>query len=629
MKNKKIAKIVCLFICMLICVGCEKTEQSDEYKPTILESGVSLGEESALSYIPNEIIEENSMQEIARFQDDLLSTYCEYDTSKEKDVLHLKVISLETGELKHETELEIEEYYAITVQVYENKIVVNDAKAEKIHVLDDELKEINSYEVSGNFIYVDSTVTTAYCIVKNKEIQKINLENEKKESIFENVAYLTVCSNLENFLSFKYVDLSKNDKKESYAGLNLETGEIEKLNIDDSFSSIEYYDGIWAGGILSDNQKFLIGTQEKPYKFETKFQYSSIKICSEQMRFMLNEIDEEGKQRKTLYDKDGKYISSYSSEEMNGILSDEQIWLEGANGYLFLTIDENGNNRLYFWNLEQKTEGNNLEFMDYNQKEEIKGGVLEQKYYEEADSLLKDYGIKVKIAEQCATDYDDKFAEQEYDVEKIRTAFAHLKNAVSSYPEGFFQQLKFGTYRTIEINLIGKIKNSNEAEVYESNAFVQLRDGKIIMVINITENIEGMEKIFYHESSHIIDAALDYDSTYREDAVYSEEKWNQRNPESFVNLNPEMGGYYGSYEMMPMEYYEEEFVPYFVDDYGKTFATEDRATIFENAMIGNKQQFSTEIFQPLHDKLEYYCESIRDYFDTTGWPECTVWEEVL
>ena len=28
-------------------------------------------------------------------------------------------------------------------------------------------------------------------------------------------------------------------------------------------------------------------------------------------------------------------------------------------------------------------------------------------------------------------------------------------------------------------------------------------------------------------------------------------------------------------------------------------------------------------------KLEYLCRCIRDCFDTTGWPETTVWEQVL
>lgn len=627
--RKKLIKILSLFICILMCAGCEKTNEADEYTPQIIETGVSMGEESPLSYIPNKVIEENSMQEIMNFQNDLLSTYYVYDAEKECDVLHIRIISMDTGELKYETELQVEELYAITIQVCENKILVNDGKEGKIHIFDNELKETDIYDVEGNYIYVDSSMTTAYCVKSDEGIQKCNLKNNKEENILENVANLTICSSSEKFVTVKYIDLSSRDKRECYAGLNLETGKIEKFEIDDSFSEIEYFDGKWAGKLLSDEQIFFVGTQENSYKFESQLQYPSIKICSEEMHLMITTIDENGKQTRSLYDKDGKFISSYSTEKIGQVMSDNQVWVDAENGYLFLAIDENGNDKLYFWNLEQKTKGENLEFIDYDQETENKDKVLEQKYYEEAESLAQEYGVTIKIAEQCETDYEEKFAEQECDEEKISLAFTHLKTAFSNYPEGFFEQLRFGAYRKIEINLMGAITNANENEVYTSNAFVQLRDGKIVMVLNISEDIENLERTFYHESSHMIDAALEHDSTYRKDAVYSEKMWETLNPESFISLNSETGGYFNSYEMMPMEYYQEEFGPYFVDDYGKTFSTEDRATIFENAMIGNKQQFSTTTFQPLYNKLEYYCKSIRDYFDTTGWPECTAWEECL
>ena len=66
---------------------------------------------------------------------------------------------------------------------------------------------------------------------------------------------------------------------------------------------------------------------------------------------------------------------------------------------------------------------------------------------------------------------------------------------------------------------------------------------------------------------------------------------------------------------------------YFVNDYACRYATEDRATMMEMAMMGN--DFIYDINPHLRDKLSYYSECIRDCFNTDGWPESTTWENIL
>ena len=59
--------------------------------------------------------------------------------------------------------------------------------------------------------------------------------------------------------------------------------------------------------------------------------------------------------------------------------------------------------------------------------------------------------------------------------------------------------------------------------------------------------------------------------------------------------------------------------------YSRRFATEDRATLVEQAANRNYSAFTEE----LKAKLEFYAAYIRDCFDTTGWPETVRWEDVL
>lgn len=176
------------------------------------------------------------------------------------------------------------------------------------------------------------------------------------------------------------------------------------------------------------------------------------------------------------------------------------------------------------------------------------------------------------------------------------------------------------------------INNNGKDQLYFLDVSKTIKAVSLDLISYFSEEQFGgtiLEQNFYHESSHMIDKVLEHNALYRTDAIYSEEKWWSFNPKEFIDLNPEYGGYYVSYEMMPMEYYQELFTTYFANDYGKSFSTEDRATILEAAMMGTSQIFSPNISEPLHDKLEYYCQSIRDCFDTTGWPTYTTWENTL
>lgn len=608
---------------------CAASEETSRQTSGILEKAVSVGEEGILRYIPNMFIEEKLMQEIYYFNGDLLSVSYTYHVETNQDTLSLQLISFDSGELLCEKKMQVGGSYAVTVQVCGEQLVINDALTGKIFVLDENFSEMKSYEAHGDVIYVDSAITEAYCFSYSEGIHKLNLETGEEQVLLENSSGLSIYSFMENSVSFRFIDLSTPQKKECYAGLDLETGELEQWEIDESFQSFEYAEGIWAGSLLSENGCYLVGTQKEPYKFLTEFSYPIMKyvVDAEQLLFMTT--DWNGVQKMFAYALDGTYLSSFSMEHLNGTLTMNQLWNEADEGYFLIIVDDTGHDQLYFWDLSNHLEGENLIVTSGYEKEVIGGEILDQSYYERAETIAEKYGVTIKIADQCSTIYNDKYAVQECDAARVSEGLDVLEKAFLSYPEGFFEQLYYGAYRTLEINLVGAISNQEEIEGYAPTAFVQQSDGKITMVLNIDESAEVLEQNFYHESSHIIDKVLENDAFYREDALYAEESWWSLNPEGFIELNPIYGGYYESYEMMPMDYYAEEFTSCFVIDYGKTFATEDRATIFEQAMLGNAYLFSAEVFPVLYKKLDYYCQCIRDCFDTTGWSEYTKWENTL
>lgn len=600
--------------------------------PQILKNAELIDENGVLSYIPNSIIEENLMQDIAFFQDSLLSSYSVYDAETGFDRLHLRLLDLDSGELLYEMQLQTGNSYVVNVQACGDRIVVSDVSNGIIHIFDDTLNEQNQYAIENdiiyNNIYVDPSVTKAYCLTSADGIYAIDLETKERQILLENTADLSFYSRSEDDLSIRYIDLATPDKKECYAGLDLKTGTIEKFEIDDSFSGLEYLDGIWTGQILSDDDpyQYLLGTQDELYKFDYVTSYPVMRLTGKFPYLTIMTTGADGIQSMSAYKTDGTFLSSFSLKDSNQTLTWNQAWMEDMQGCFITMIDESGHDELYFWDLTKNVAGESLQLSSYSETEELGGEILPQEYYDRAKNLSEKYGIHIKIADQCATDHGDKTAQQESDPDKVSAGLTALEKALSSYPDGFFEQLYYGAYRTIEINLMGEIVNKEEIEGYSPTAFVQHENGKIKMVLNIDTSSDILEQNFYHESSHMIDKVLEHDALYREDALYSEEMWASFNPEEFISLNPENGGYFGSYEIMPMEYFQEAFTPYFVSDYGKSFSTEDRATIFENAMLGNTQIFSRNVSEALNRKLEYYCKCIRDCFDTTGWPEHTAWE---
>lgn len=598
-------------------------------RPEILKNAVLVDEEKLLSYIPNSAIEEHLMQEIAFFQGKLLSISYSYDAETNIETLCLKLLSLDSGEILYETEFQTAGSYAVKVQVCNDRIAVSDALSGIIYVLNDKLEQINTYDASGDTIYVNPSVTEAYCFASTDGIHILDLNRKEERVILGNASDLSVLCYSENCICIRYIDLSAADKKECYAGINLETGEIEMLEIDDSYSSMEYSEGIWVSQLIADDNLYFVGTQQDPYKFSLHASYPLMYLVGEPARLIIATTELDGSQNMAAYGTDGTFLSACSMKDIDGTLWSKPIWLESANGYFFIMIDNAGYDKLYFWDLSKEIEGDDLELLSYYEEKDLGGEVLEQKYYERAKMLSEKYGATIKIADQCSTDYLDKTAIQECDPVKIEAALEVLEKTISSYPDGFFKQLYYGPYRKMEINLMGAISHKEEIEGHTPSAFVQAVNGKITMVMNINHSADSLEQTFYHESSHIIDQVLEHDALYREDALYSEEKWWSYNPEEFIQLNPEMGGYYGSYEIMPMEYFQESFTSYFMWDYAKSFSTEDRATIFEEAMTGDYTRFSPQISNPLYEKLLYYCACIRDCFDTAGWPEYTTWELAL
>ena len=237
--------------------------------------------------------------------------------------------------------------------------------------------------------------------------------------------------------------------------------------------------------------------------------------------------------------------------------------------------------------------------------------------YEKARELYDRYGIKILIAEECELDYVSFTAESVLNEKLIKRALKYVENALSVYPEGFLQQLHYGDVKEIKIELVGDITADNSSQFPDSYGGFSSDEGELYRMVFDVRVMTETE--IYHEISHIIDARLTWDAENRDGAKFSEEEWLSLQPYGFT--------YAETYGEMPDYWYEYKDSGYFVMEYSCRFAEEDRATMLEAAMMGDKEIFEEN--PRLYDKLAYYSECIRDSFDTDGWPDVTAWEAML
>lgn len=590
-------------------------------RPRLLESAETA--DGVLYAIPNAVIEENMMQELSVFQGQLLSAFYVYDMQTQSDVLHLRLLSLDSGELLGEARVPTEVSYSVTVQVCGECVVVGDGSSGTVRVFDTRLNETAQYEAAGQRIFVNQSVTAACCLTA-EGVRMVELETGRARTVLDGAADLSLYAQTDSTVTVRYIDLTDAGRRERWAAIELETGAVETLDIDDSLSGMACADGMWVGELLSEGDTYLLGAQQELCRFRLDEDYPMLTLTGDPTRLILRTTRTDGTQSLTAYDAEGKFLSSCTVS--GGSLMLKQAWLDGGQGCFLIAIGDDGCDRLYYWDVTAETQGEDLELLPYGARE-LTGTVLPEEYYRRAQELSRQYGVSIRIGELCPIECGDKLMEQECDAQRVKLGLDVLERALAAYPEGFFRGLRYGSMRTIEIDLAGEISNREPIAGYQPTAFVRQEDGVICVVLNINVGEQALEQNFYHETSHVIDKAMAHIALYREGTLYSEEGWLALNPPEFAALNPEEGGYYGSYAMMPMEYYQEAFTSCFISDYGKSFATEDRATVFETAMIGQDRVFQAS--ETLYAKLDYYCRCIRDCFATEDWPEQTQWEKAL
>lgn len=174
-----------------------------------------------------------------------------------------------------------------------------------------------------------------------------------------------------------------------------------------------------------------------------------------------------------IYNKDGTLVSSCEMEGVIDFLFAPSIWYEAYQGYVFTMMNKNDTAELFFWDISEKVQGENLKLVPMEHLLKISSGtVVSEEYYTRAKKIGETYGVQILIADQCETDFEQRTAKQLISEEDI-------KLALSSYPEGFIEQLKYDGYTEIEIQLLGDMYEKDDGMLL--GGFIEYRSGKFVM----------------------------------------------------------------------------------------------------------------------------------------------------
>lgn len=629
---KRLVLLLLLF-CML--VGCGKlptqvpqtesttvtTAPETEPTPGLMDNREPFGEDGLLYYVPNETLEGRRYQSLYQFGDDLL-TSVQVSSDEVVYELRLAILDMDTGLPIHEATVPDVEY--ATVQVSGTTAAVCDGGTGDVILFDSTLQEIGRCKVATdwNTLCVNPAMTTAYSFTPEGGIQTMDIASGEAGVLLEGAHNLYISSVQQDTVSFSYLD--PDTQLVVYGILNLDTSEIRQVDIPGDFMQLQETSGTLLAGLLHQDGAYLLGAEDDL----SVIHLESIDYANLQAGGMLcvTSYDGDSKQSIRLYDAEGQFLSACSIPT-NGdeYISDTLIWSEQYGGYFFTITSYSSATKLIFWDMSVAVTGDDLPRSSYTELvTPAAGQAVAAELYDRAGALSETYGVRINIAELCPTEYFTYTVEQNFDYWQISAGLDALDTALGSYPEGFLPQLLHDYSREIEIELVGTLSPTDLPDDIENGfsefaAFVETQSGKIYMVMDLN-HVGSFVEHCYHEISHMIDSKLAFDSTYREDALYSELQWASLNPEGFE--------YAFSYYDVPESFYSDGYDSYFIDIYARTFPTEDRARVLEYAMSGWTWRFEEES-SALRAKLQYYADCIRDAFDTTGWPEVTKWEEAL
>lgn len=569
--------------------------------PSLLDGAQSAGEN--LFHVAGDALQGLQAPTLVRMGESLLL----YNTAYHPDgvALQIKRLSLADGSVQAQAELVFS--CLVSVQVSDTNIGITENEAGKVHILDPQLNTAAVYTLpaSPSPWFLNKAMDTLYAVDYQLGLQCFRLEDGAALPSPIALAQPYAVADSPEQLVLRGTDLST--LRNETVLLSLRTGQAQLLPAGCEWGAQR--DGVTVSYDPASRTGYLqAGDALQSFAWQgTLLELQLPGIIA---------LDASGSGLR-LYDLQGNLLSQCRAElGISGFFCRGMVYSPEYNAILLTVNDGMGQDRLLLWPLNAPEEPAGLDFIQDTQ-DIAQGQLLSPELYREAAQMGEKYGIQIRIADLCRLDYSHHTAAVAEDEAFIRQALALMDEALSQYPPNYLSQLSYGDYRRLCFDLVGGITPKDTQQYSDSYAgFASSQEDHYLIVLDIY--LLSRDSIF-HELSHVTDKRLELYRQLHPQSSFSEEEWLALQPEGFQ--------YAMTYGQLPAYIYDYAYTGWFVSDYSCRYPTEDRAQLMENAMAGNRYVF--EANPGLLPKLEYYSRCIRESFQTDGWPERTVWEQML
>ncbi len=220
------------------------------------------------------------------------------------------------------------------------------------------------------------------------------------------------------------------------------------------------------------------------------------------------------------------------------------------------------------------------------------------------------YGIRI-VFDTTLKQPSDYTLTPEFQISLLNTGLDTLEACLASLPEGFVKEFSTISDAPLDIALVRTIRNVSGQAPADGTGLQYWAGGDACIALCITDTLQ---QDFYHQLFHVLETYLFSESTELD-------LWDKLNPKEFDYDH----NYYDYAAHVNSEYLSGKRA--FIDAFSMTYAREDRARIFEYAMMsGNEALFTSEIMQKKLHQLSY---CIRDAY---GWRKSELtypWEQYL
>lgn len=537
----------------------------------------------------------------------------------------------------------------------------------------------DSYEIRDDELWlIDSSSSHAF--IYDEELHELRTENYdiNSDAYYDSshaADEYTSVSGADEYYNSYLLDESYDQKYALYSGVDSKTFRYSIFMVDESDNSVvtstndisysscevnsfgfitlsDYTNNIWHYHSSDSTDSFFtlkdvysLGLVDDSIIMRTESAISEGSIDGQNQTFSCYQyMPSEGVTSSFTYD-----LGTYGTDDFE-FLSTESIYLEEADCFMILTYTKQLNPEILVWQLGDGLNTTDTTINSYDSSDDVleamKADGTYTSYYDENygsdvcaldDSANYDWGelapLKDRISlleekysftmyfgPEVPSQIDIYSVKKEEDADKISDALDMLETILALYPDDFFNQLSYDDIRGTRIYLGGAITTSDSSSIEEASGFVNTINNYNVMVLDCNYSWDWAYTV-NHEISHMIDQRLSFVSTYI-DTNYSDLNWGKYNPNGFEYENS-----YSEYDPYNFDSWKEK---YFIDSYGTTFATEDRAEIFGTMMdnyingIDDDSRYSSSC--AIGQKMMYYAKCIRECFDTTSWPEELPWE---